>query len=87
MTIGIEKVECESLTHLLFDGGQYSSSTTFEMLNENKSIVPVLHASHKHPHHSDEIIFVFFENIESLIGLISPKHILKLKISHHLFII
>ena len=87
MTIGIEKVECESLTHLLFDGGQYSGSTTFEVFNENKSVVPVLYASHKHPHHSYEIIFVFFENIESLIGLISPKNILELKISDHLFII
>ena len=87
MTVGIEKVKRESLSHLLFDGGQYSSSTTFEMFNENKSIVPVLHTSHEHPHHSDEIIFVFFENIESLIGLISPEYILELKISNHLFII
>ena len=87
MTVWIEKVKRESLSHLLFDCGQYSSSTTFEMFNENKSIVPVLNTSHEHPHHSYEIIFVFFENIESLIGLISPEYILELKISNHLFII
>ena len=49
--------------------------------------MPVLDSGHKHAHHPDEIILVFFKHVQSLIDLISPEYILKLKVFNYLLIL